>query len=224
MLGLGYPTEVECSVGQYFKQDWVAEYTPQSCPLSSHVQIKFPATEKNASEVKMIWSDGGIRPFHPDLIPASDELSATGSSNGVIMIGTKGVMNCGVYGTEPKIYLPDGEVISMPEDFDSGNPNAGMREYGHQTSWVEAIKAGFDSKEHKALTSSFDYAGPMTETVLMGNLAIRSYTTSSKKNERGRQVFEGRKKLLWDGESMKITNYDPANRFVGREYRDGWAI
>jgi len=74
------------------------------------------------------------------------------------------------------------------------------------------------------LTSSFDYAGPMTETVLMGNLAIRSYTANAKKNARGRLEFKGRKKLLWDGEKMKITNYEPANQFVGREYRPGWEL
>ena len=60
-------------------------------------------------------------------------------------------------------------------------------------------KAGFKSKEHLSLTSSFDYAGPMTETVLMGNLAIRSYMLRDKTKE-----FFARKKLLWDGDNMKL--------------------
>ena len=62
-----------------------------------------------------------------------------------------------------------------------------------------------------------DYAGPMTETVLMGNLAIRSYMLGEK--SRGRIDYYARKKLLWDGENMKITNLEAANQFVSREYR-----
>ena len=100
----------------------------------------------------------------------------------------------------------------------------GLPGYGHQVSWTQACKAGFGSKEHKALTSSFDYGGPLTETVIMGNLAIRSHMTSSGESERGRMQFDGRKKLLWDGENMKITNYDEANAFVSRNYREGWKL
>ena len=100
----------------------------------------------------------------------------------------------------------------------------GLPEYGHQVSWTQACKAGFESKEHKALTSSFDYAGPLTEIVIMGNLAIRSNMTASGKNQRGRMQFDGRKKLLWDGENMKITKYDAANAFVSRTYREGWKL
>lgn len=223
VLGLGYPTEVECSVGQVFTRDWVPEHIPEGCPPSSHVQVKFPATDKNKSEVKMIWSDGGIRPFHPDLIPASDDIGEPGSQNGVMMIGKKGIMTCGVYGLHPKVYKKNGEVITMPEDYGTDNPNEKMPEYGHQVSWTQACKAGFGSKEHMALTSSFDYAGPLTETVLMGNLAIRSYSLG-KPGDRGRMDYYGRKKLLWDGEKMKITNFDEANQFVGREYREGWKM
>ncbi len=224
VLGLGYPTEVEASVGQVFLRDWTPEYLPESCPPSSHVQIKFPATDKNKSEIKMIWSDGGIRPFHPDLIPADDYLGEPGSGNGVLMIGDKGIMTCGTYGLYPQVYLNNGDKLAMPEDFkDHKIPNVELPEYGHQVSWAQAIKAGFGSKEHKALTSSFDYSGPMTETVLMGNLAIRSYSLGEV-NEQGRRQFDGRRKLLWDGKAMKITNYEPANQFVGREYREGWKL
>jgi hypothetical protein len=111
----------------------------------------------------------------------------------------------------------------MDKNFKSGNVNEKLTEYGHQVSWTDAIKAGFGSKEHKALTSSFDYAGPLTETVLMGNLAIRSYTTASKDNK-GKMEFDGRKRLIWDGDNMEITNYKEGNQFVGRKYRDGWKL
>lgn len=222
VLELGYPTEVECSVGQKFIQDWVPEYIPEGCPPASHVQVKFPKSAVNNKDVTMIWSDGGIRPFHPDLIPADHALGEADSSNGVLMIGDKGVMTCGTYGRTPKVYLKNGDMLEMPKDYSTANPNEKMSEFGHQKSWTDACKAGFGSKEHKALTSSFDYSGPLTETVLMGNLAIRSYQQGT--GEGRNRKFEGRKKLLWDGDAMKVTNYDPANEFVGRKYRDGWKL
>ncbi|HEX4850808.1 MAG TPA: gfo/Idh/MocA family oxidoreductase, partial [Puia sp.] len=58
---------------------------------------------------------------------------------------------------------------------------------------------------------------PLTETILMGNLALRAWNVKTKN-------FAGRKKLLWDAVNMKITNFDEANEFVKREYRDGWKM
>lgn len=223
VLELGYPTEVECSVGQVFLKDWTPEYIPEGCPPSSHVQLKFPATAVNKKEVTMIWYDGGIRPFHPSIIPADHDIGEKGSGNGVMLMGSKGVMTCGTYGLVPKVYLNTGEILEMPEDFKTSNKNESMPEYGHHTSWVDAIKGGFNSKEHKALTSSFDYSAPLTETVIMGNVAIRSYQESSGGEGRNAK-YEGRKKLLWDGNALRITNYDAANKFVKRDYRDGWKL
>lgn len=220
VLGLGYPTEVECSVGQTFTRDWTPEYIPEGCPASSHVQLKFPRTSKNDSELTMTWYDGGIKPFHPELIPTEVPIE----SNGVIMIGDKGTMTCGTYGLNPKLYLPGEEVREMDEQFDGGNKyEKDFPEFGHQILWTDACKAGFGSEEHKQLRSSFDYSGPLTETVLMGNIAIRNYQMGVK-NEKGRLEFPGRKKLLWNGETMKITNDDKANEFVTRNYREGWEL
>ena len=77
------------------------------------------------------------------------------------------------------------------------------------------------AKNIKAVTSSFDYAGPMTETVLMGNLAIRSCNST---RDQEYKEFYARKKLLWDGDNMKITNLEAANQFVTRNYRDGFSV
>lgn len=217
VLGLGYPTEVESSVGAIFSQDWVPDYLPESCPPSSRTQLKFNASEKNPKEVKLTWTDGGLRPFHPELIPADHPIGGSDSANGVLMIGEKGIMTCGIYGRNPKIYLNDGTLMQVPET-ESGN----LPEHGHHADWVQACKAGYNSKEHKKLTSSFDYAGPLTESVLMGNLAIRSYYI---RNKQGRRFeYPGRKKLLWNGENMKITNFEPANQFIHRTYREGWTL
>jgi predicted dehydrogenase len=216
-LGLKYPTAVECSVGSVYRQMWTAEYLPEGCPPSSQVVLNFDRTDKNPSPIEMTWTDGGIRPSHPDLIPPNDDLGEPGGYNGVMMIGEKGIITTGVYGMNPKLYLSGQPVQEAPKVV-SDEP-----EFGHQRKWIDAIVAGFDSPEYKALTSSFDYAGPLTETVLMGNIAIRSYLLR-KKQLGGRMDYYARKKLLWDGDAMKITNLEAANQFVTREYRSGWKL
>ena len=219
VLGLGYPTEVESSVGAVYTKDWTPEYLPESCPPSSRTQLKFSASEKNQTELTLTWTDGGLRPFHPELIPADHSIGDTNSANGVLMIGEKGIMTCGTYGRNPKIYFNNGEVLVS----NTIENKEVLPEHGHHASWVEACKEGFGKNRHKELTSSFDYAGPLTEAVLMGNLAIRSYVIR-KKNANNRFEYPGRKKLLWDGINMKITNFDEANQFVKREYREGWRL
>lgn len=218
VLGLGYPTEVESSIGAIYSKDWVPDYFPESCPPSSRTQLKFPASEKNACEVKMNWTDGGLRPFHPELIPADHSIGDDDSSNGVIMIGKEGIITCGTYGRNPKLYLNSGEII----EGDSENELVNLPENGHPTFWVEACKDGFGSSKHRELTSSFDFAGPLTESILMGNLAIRSYNLREKRGNG--YSYPGRKKLLWDGVNMRITNFEDANQFVRREYRKGWTL
>ena len=215
-LGLKYPTAVECSVGSVYRQMWTPEHLPEGCPPSSFVTINFDETEINASPIRLEWSDGGIRPAHPDLIPAEDFLGDPGSNNGVMMIGEKGIITTGVYGYNPRLYKKGEAVVTYDQ------PKQKEAEHGHHRKWIDAIKAGFDSTEHKALTSSFDYSGPLTETVLMGNIAIRSYMLR-KKARRGHDYY-GRKKLLWDGNAMRITNLEEANQFVGRDYRKGWEL
>ncbi len=169
----------------------------------------------------MTWSDGGIRPSHPEIVPADHDIGGANSANGVLIIGEKGLdihqhqRQLAAYAeTLPERWYEKIRCRNGPSD---------EPENGHQRKWVDGEKAGFGSKEHKALTSSFDYAGPMTETVLMGNLAIRSYMLR-KEDAKGKVNFYGRRKLLWDGNNMKITNFEEANQFVGRTYRQGWNV
>lgn len=220
-LGLKYPTDAECSVGSVYSQMWNADYNPEGCPPTSFITLHFDATEKSKSPIEMTWSDGGIRPAHPEIIPADQDIGGANSANGVLIIGDKGIISTNINDSSPlmpKLYLNDGTTEFGPEVEENEEP-----EYGHHRKWVDACKAGFNSSEHKALTSSFDYAGPMTETVLMGNLAIRSYMLR-RENSNGRMEFYGRKKLLWDGNNIKITNFEDANQFVGRTYREGWEV
>ena len=73
---------------------------------------------------------------------------------------------------------------------------------GHEKDWVRSCKDGRPS------SANFDYAGPLSEMVLMGNLAVR---------------FPDRQ-LLWNGEQMKVTNDPAADAFVRRQYREGWTL
>ena len=220
-LGLNYPTDAECSVGSVFSQMWTADYNPEGCPASSFITLHFAETSKSKSPIEMTWSDGGIRPSHPDIIPADDDIGGSGSANGVLFIGEKGIISTNINDSSPlmpKLYLNDGSTEMGPQSEEGLE-----REYGHQRLWVDACKTGFGSSEHQGLTSSFDYAGPMTETVLMGNLAIRSYMLR-RQDANGRAEFYGRKKLLWDGDNLRITNLEEANQFVTRTYRDGFGM
>ncbi len=160
-------------------------------------------------------------PERPDEIPADVKMGDW--SGGVLLIGTKGVMMCGVYGSNPSLWGSDklkekGEKLPI-----SIERVPGADREGHYQQWLQACRDGYG--KHKPLSSSFDYSGPLSEAILMGNLAIRSYFLRvPKKEKQWLQDYEyfGRKKLLWDGQAMKITNFDEANQYVARTYREGW--
>src|SRR5260221_384088 len=218
VLGLGYPTEVECSVGSVYVDEFKRGYFPESCPPSSHTILTFP--ERNGKpKVKLHWMDGGIQPERPEELGANERMGDGG--NGVIFIGTKGKMMCGTYSLNPSL-LPTARTqeVKTPHSIKRVLNQAD----GHYGQWVEACMAGYGKME---LSSPFDIAGPLTESILMGNLAIRSYDVR-KPREGGRPDqfdYPGRFiKLLWDGPNMKITNFDAANQFVKREYRSGWKV
>ncbi len=206
-VGLGYPTEVECSVGAVYERMWNASYYPESCPVSSSIKLKFPGKE-GKPDVALYWMDGGLAPERPEEL-GPNEVMGGDDGGGVIITGTKGKIMCGTYGSNPTL-LPTSKTkeVNVPKTI------ARVPE-GHYVQWVNACIAGYGKKE---LSSSFDYAGPLTETILMGNLALRSYLIKGS-NGRG---WPGRKKLLWDAKNMKITNFDEANQFVRREYREGF--
>jgi predicted dehydrogenase len=205
-VGLGYPSEVECSAVNIYERMWTPDYFPESCPAASSIIIKFPGKE-GKPDVKMYWTDGGILPERPEEL-GPNELFGDREGSGVLITGTKGKMMCGTYGANPTL-LPTSRTaeVHIPQTL------ARVPE-GHYVQWVNACLAGYGRKE---LSSPFEYAGPLTETVLMGNLALRSWYV---KGQNG--GFPGRKKLLWDAANMKITNFDEANQFVRRTYRAGW--
>ncbi|MEN9571366.1 MAG: hypothetical protein RL172_2597 [Bacteroidota bacterium] len=209
-VGLGYPSEVECSVAAIYEQMWTASWYPESCPAASSVIIRFPGKDGKKG-VELNWYDGGIRPKRPEELGADESMGDADGSGGVIIEGSKGKMMCGTYGTNPRL-LP----ISKTKEVQVPQTLARVPE-GHYVQWVNACIAGYGKNE---LSSTFDYAGPLTESILMGNLALRSWNLKGP----GGKGFPGRKKLLWDAQNMKITNFDEANQFVKRNYRDGFAL
>jgi predicted dehydrogenase len=216
VLGLGYPTEVEASVGSVYVDEFKRGYFPESCPPSSHIILTFI---KNGKPIKFHWMDGGILPERPEELGPNEMMGDGG--NGVIMVGSKGKMMCSTYGANPQL-LPTSKTkeVTVPQKYKrvTGGPE------GHYAQWVEACLAGYGKNE---LSSPFDIAGPLTESVLMGNLAIRSYDIRKPRpgGTQGQFDYPGRYiKLLWDGPNMRITNFDDANQFVKRTYREGYKL
>ena len=218
ILGLGYPTDVECSVGSVYVDEFKRGYFPESCPPSSHVIMTFPSLSGKPA-VKFHWMDGGIQPERPEELGPNEMMGDGG--NGVIMIGSKGKMMCGTYGVNPQL-LPTSRTkeVNVPQTI---RRIPGGAETGHYVEWVEACIQGYGKLE---LSSDFALAGPLTESILMGNLAIRSFDVRKPNlTNPGQYKYPGRYiKLLWDGVNMRITNLDEANEFVRRKYRDGYSL
>ena len=93
---------------------------------------------------------------------------------------------------------------------------------GHYAQWVEACIAGYGNKE---VSSPFEIAGPLTESLLMANLAIRGNDIRTPRATGTGFTYPGRNiKLLWDNDAMRVTNFDAVNQFVKREYRQGYSL
>ena len=213
-LKLKYPVAVECSAGAVWTGFFQEAVYTDSYPPSSKIHIQFPERE-GLSAVEMIWYDGGILPKRPEeLLP--DE--AFGEwDGGILFEGSKGKLLAGLHGRNATL-LPTAKMkgANLPEPT---RPLVEGGSTGHQQQWVKACKEGYGT----TTSSPFSDSGPLTETVLMGNLAVLSYNyRQSTGKSFQRFTYPGRKKLLWDGENMKITNFDVADHFVRREYRGEW--
>ncbi|WEK34398.1 MAG: Gfo/Idh/MocA family oxidoreductase [Candidatus Pseudobacter hemicellulosilyticus] len=212
ILPIDYPSSVEASVAIVYQQMWNETMNRDSCPPSSIIHLSYPRKD-GKGEIKVSWYDGGLLPQRPnELLP--DEAMGD-SSGGVIFEGSKGKIMADCYGANPRLLptrlmqektLPKQTLKRVPE--------------GHWVQWVNACIAGYGKGE---TSSPFEFAGPFTESLLIGNLAIRSYLVRNP-DTASKDKYPGRKKLVWDAKNIKITNFDEANKFVKREYRDGWSL
>jgi len=188
-LKLKYPSSVQASCTKIHGKEY-----PETYPLASIIHYEFPAREA-MPPVKLHWYDGGLLPERPDELETGRRMGEGG--NGVIFVGDKGKLMCGAYGSSPQL-IP----YSKMKAYKKPEPTIPRVKTSHEMDWVNAIKEG------RQPTSSFDYAGPFTEMVLMGNLSM----------------FRPGEKLLWDGENMKVTNIPEVNKYINQTYRQGWRL
>ncbi|MEM7235397.1 MAG: Gfo/Idh/MocA family oxidoreductase [Planctomycetota bacterium] len=181
-LELTAPTHViaECKAPE--KETW---------PNAGRLRFHFPTTQYTAGPITMTWYDGGFkRGHHPplDLVPLKKGENLP--SQGSIFIGEKGTLLLPHWST-PRL-LPEGRFGKVEE----------LPTVHHWHSFVDACRG-----EGKT-SANFDYAGPFTEAILLGNLAKRFPTQM----------------LAWDAANLKVTNFSEANNYLGRKYRKGWEI
>lgn len=168
------------------------EDDPATFPLAMRAHFRFPA-RGDAPPVDLHWYDGGLMPPRPAGLPAEVELNRTG---GVVFVGRDGLLLHETYGQDPQIY-PE-RLAAEAEDVPRTLPRI---EESHQMNWVNACKAGGEA------SCPFDYASRLTEIMLLGIVALRA--------GQGREI-------RYDGDAMRITNAEEANRWLTREYREGW--
>jgi len=197
-LKLKYPVSVEGCISTYWQGLWQkTEPKNEQYPRSTIVRYKFPARE-GMPEVKLTWWDGGMMPPRPEELEEGRRMGD--DDGGVLFLGDKGVLMCGCYGRSPRL-VPESRMREYKQPAHS-IPRIPGGLGGHEKDWVRACKDG------KPASSNFDFSGPLSEMVLMGNLAVR---------------FPDRR-LLWDGEKMQVTNDAAANAYVRRQYRKGWSL
>jgi hypothetical protein len=217
VLDLGYPTEAEASCTTNWVGDFVEADYSASCPASSIVRLKFDTPNHGA--LSLNWYDGGILPDLPDELKDGESIGDTGG--GTIFYGTKGIMVCDVYSRNARLLPSDMMDLLQPPK--PRYPRIEGDVNGHVSNWVENCLSG------GIASSDFSKAGPLTESVLMGNLAIRSFQYKALKEGKKQgdwDPFEypGRKKIQWDGANMRVTNFEKANDWVQGIYRKGWEL
>lgn len=163
----------------------------ETYPLGSMVRYQFPARNE-MPPVTLTWYDGGIRPFN---LPELGEGLQMGTG-GTLFIGDKGKIldNRIVPVTLQNSYTP-------PKPYIPSSP-------GHEEEWILACKGGVPAG------SDFDWAGPLTETVLLGNIALRK----SLKEKLNGQI------LKFDPVKFNFPNMPEADQYLHCEYRKGWSL
>jgi predicted dehydrogenase len=190
-LKLGYPTSISAESG---------EINPETYPAWARITFQFPA-RGDMPPVKFVWYEGkkdGKKVLPPAELTRGQRVSDSGS----LLVGDKGILySPNDYGEQWKL-LPEKEFEGYkgPE---KTLPRNGRGDDGMKAEWVAAIKANKPS----IAMSNFNYAALLTETILLGNVAMRVG-----------------KKIEWDGERMRVTNAKEAAQFITPEYRKGWKL
>jgi predicted dehydrogenase len=196
-LGLKYPSSVEATFTPWGLDE---KKKPATYPLASQVVYHFPARGAQ-SPVRLVWLDGGLMAPRPAALPENVPLQGDG---GVIFIGEKGILMHETYGKKPQLF-PESlreEAKKVPQKYERVITNE-KKDALHRINWANACKSNGKS------STPFEYAGRLTETMLLGVVALRT----------GAGV-----QLRYDGDAGRIVNNDNANQFLAREYRTGWKL
>jgi predicted dehydrogenase len=190
-LELGSPTSVQARTtieGSFLDGD---RPNFETYPIASVITYEFPSRGP-LPPVRMTWYEGGLMPPDPAGMGNDQHLP----DNGVLYVGSKGQMYHSSHGGMPQL-LP-----RVLHDRAATVPRTMARSPGHYEEWVGACRGGPRPVSH------FDYAGPMTEILLLGVLALRA---------------PGRR-LEWDSPNLRVKNAPDLNPFVHVEYRKGWKL
>jgi predicted dehydrogenase len=175
-------------------------------PTFQTIQYVFPGNERTAgATLNVTWTDGGVQPDRKlAQMPPELDLPKSGS----LFIGEKGNLVLPHVGG-PRLYPVENFAgFVYPKD---------MTGLNHWHRWVDAIVAGTKTSD------GFDYAGPLTETVQLGNVATRVARSPGKRRAKGAGPAEPNV-LLWDAENCRITNDTKANALLTKTYRQGWEV
>ncbi len=177
-MKLRYPTSVE-AIGPPVHSD--------STPFWLDCRWRFPA-RVDMPPVEVVWHHGRNCP------EPVRELGVPALDAGVLFVGDDGLL---LADYDKRMLLPEERFA----DFKAPEPTIPDSVYGHRQQWFEACKGNGHT------LCDFDYAAPLTETVLLGNVAYRTG-----------------EKIEWDSTNMKITNTTAGDQFLRRDYRKGWAL
>lgn len=196
-LGLTTPTSIEAT-----STPWGMDSKGglASFPLSTKVTFKFPA-RGSQPPVKLVWADGGLMPERPDVLPDDVQLDRGG---GVIFYGEKGILMHETYGSNPRLFPASLMEVAqkVPRTYTRIEPDPKVSPK-HRMNWADAIRG------KARATCPFEYAARLTETMLLGVVALKA--------------GQG-KRISYDGEKGVITNVPEANQYLKREYRAGWSL
>jgi hypothetical protein len=161
---------------------------PESGPLWCIVSYAFPGTEYTTESLKLTWYEAGKQPPR-ELFQAPADWA--GSLNGILFVGEKGNLFVG-FPEMPELFPRERFVSYKLPQFEDHN---------HYTEWTSAIVSGGKT------SCPYSYAGPLTETVLLGNVAYRTGKT-----------------IEWDSANLKAVGAPEADQFLRRAYRRGWEV
>lgn len=167
---------------------------PTGCTLRFHF-----AAGSDRPAIDLFWYDGGMKPRLPQALEARDVVM---EREGILFVGDRGSILAGFHGENPRLFA-QGESHGLWEIGDFSPPARPDQDNQEPRShpWLRACRGGEPSP------GSFLNAGAITDTVNLGTVALRAG-----------------KKVVFESNATRITNDPGANRYLTRNYREGWEL